>query len=161
MKFDFNFLLNFRSITTIEFESILLDGGTPSIEPEICNKRREYLVISQFDVTSNSDGMKEEYSNPIKQRKYCGNWSKSTEEKHLQNETNNFLPKSVHYIGDVKNSNIDNIGFRILYVVRSAMPPVINDGKRQEQQNGFKVKVRLVTQTCFCIHLKCILKSMV
>ena len=131
------------------------------MEPEICNKRREHLVISQFYMRSNSDDMNEEYSKPIKQRMYCGNWSKSTEPKHLQNETNNFLPKSVHYIGDVKNSNIDNIGFRILYVVRSAMPPVINDGKRQEQQNGFKVKVRLETQTTFYIHLKCISKLMV
>ena len=117
------------------------------MEPEICSKRREYLVITKYYKTSNDVDIKDRNSKPMQQRMYCGNWSKLSEQKHLRNVTNNFLPKSVHYVGDEENSNNDIFGFRILYVVRSAMPPVINDGKRLEQQNGFKVKVRLLTST--------------
>ena len=115
------------------------------METDICNKRREYLVINQFYNKLNGNDINDENLKQMKrnQRIYCGNWSKLTDKKYVKNGSSNFLPKSVHFVGDVANSTT-SIGFRILYVVRSAMPPVINDGKRLEQQNGFKVKVRLV-----------------
>ena len=113
------------------------------MDPKICSKRREYLDISQFYNNVNSDSSNEG-SLKTNQRIYCGNWSKTTDQKYQQNITNNLFKKSVHYVGKVENSTSKSYSFRILYVVRSAMPPVINDGKRLEQQNGFKVKVRLV-----------------
>ena len=113
------------------------------MDPKICSKRREYLVIRQFYNNLNGDISNEGNLN-TNQRIYCGNWSKTTDQKYQQNITNNLFKKSVHYVGKVENSTSKSYSFRILYVVRSAMPPVINDGKRLEQQNGFKVKVRLV-----------------
>ena len=112
------------------------------MEPEICNKRREYLVINQFYNQLSGNEINDENIKQINrnQRIYCGNWSKLTDLNYLKNES--VLPKSVHFIGDEENSNKSH-GFRILYVVRSAMPPVINDGKPLQQQNGFKVKVRV------------------
>ena len=124
------------------------------MDPQVCYKRREYLIIHQHD---DSGGLTQGYANGIKKKEkynvdatigesknlriYCGNWNKLNQ---TQNGTTNVLPKSLHIVGNatINNSSSNNFGYLIRYVVRSAMPPVMNDGKRNQQQHGFKVKVR-------------------
>ena len=123
------------------------------MDPEVCYKRREYLIVHQHD---DSGRLTQGYANGIKKenvdatigesknlRIYCGNWNKLKQQNQTQNGTTNVLPKSLHIVGNAANHNssLNNFGFLIRYVVRSAMPPVINDGKRNQQQHGFKVKV--------------------
>ena len=146
-----------RSIATIEFTSVVLDGGTPSTDPNICYKRREYLIIKEYN---DAVSLKKGHTNVIEEEKlkntgtittnkrrwvYCGNWNVANAQNYTRNDTRLFsssLLKSLHIIGnEPKFSNNSSVGFIIVYVVRSAMPPLINDGKRLQQQHGFKAKV--------------------
>ena len=145
-----------RSIATIEFTSIVLDGETPSMDPNICYKRREYLVITEHDdafslntaYTNIMEGEKLMHEDEItrKQKRwvYCGNWNKVDTKNHKEFDAySNSKLKKLHVVGTSKPIlNNSSVGFIIVYVVRSAMPPLINDGNRhQQQQHGFKLKV--------------------
>ena len=148
---------NIRSVTTIEFTSVVLDGGRPSTDPNICYKRREYLIISEYN---DAVSLKNAYTNIIEEGKlkntntvttnkrrwiYCGNWNIVNTQNHTRNDTRLYsssLLKSLHIVGNSPIPNNSSVGFIIVYVVRSAMPPLINDGKRLQQQHGFKAKVR-------------------
>ena len=146
----------------------MLDGGAPSTDFKECYKRREYLIINEFNddqvgsfKPANDDNAtiekEAESVNNINnaatgnknKRIYCGNWNKLKKENNdTSNDTTTkiVLPKTLHFVGNSQTESQDqnnNLGFHILYVVRSAMPPVMNDGKRLQQQHGFKVKVGL------------------
>ena len=131
------------------------------MDPQVCYKRREYLIIHQHHDDDSDRLTQQGYANGIKKKNdqkynvdatirtsknlriYCGNWNKLKQQNQTQNGTTNMLPKSLHIVGNAakSNSSNNNFGFLLRYVVRSAMPPVINDGKRNQQQHGFKVKV--------------------
>ena len=147
----------FRTVATIEFTDMVLDGLAPSSSPDVCYKRREYLVVKHYDhienltpaynkdykgTTGNShqpDSSNSEEGYTI----YCGDWSTlQTQNSTKNNETTPSMPKHLHFIGksDISERNTKNRAFIILYVVRSAMPPLMDDEKRHQHRHGFKLK---------------------
>ena len=138
----------------------MLDGGKPSMDPNICYKRREYLVISENgdDIIpktrfkemkekgkpKEAETLRVNKSEGGKRWVYCGNWDIVATRNRTANDNSWFSSsplKSLHITGNSIITNSPPVGFIIMYVVRSAMPPLINDGKSFQQQHGFKAKV--------------------
>ena len=152
-----NILKCFRTVATIEFTDMVLDGLAPSSSPDVCYKRREYLVVKHYDHIENfTPAYIKDYkgtpgnshqpdSSHIEEgyKVYCGDWSTlQTQNITTNNETTPSIPKYLHFIGKSDNfeRNTKNMAFIILYVVRSAMPPLMNDEKRHQHRHGFKLK---------------------
>ena len=162
---SFSFITNtknvfecFRTVATIEFTDMVLDGLAPSSNPDVCYKRREYLVVKHYDHIENltpsyikdykgtpgNSHQPDSANNEGSYKVYCGDWSTlQTQNITTSNETTPSIPKYLHFIGKSDNSehNTKYRAFIILYVVRSAMPPLMNDEqKRHQHRHGFKLK---------------------
>ena len=150
-------MIFFRTVATLEFTDVVLDGLAPSSSPDVCYKRREYLVVKHYDhIESLTPAYNKDYkgtpenshqpdssNNEEGYKVYCGDWSTlQTQNITTNNETTQSMPKYLHFIGKSDNSerNTKNRVFIILYVVRSAMPPLMNDGNRHQHLHGFKLK---------------------